>query len=181
MGLFHLKVGARMIASAIFLIVPLCLSIAAFSDLFTMTIPNRISLIIAISFLLIAPFAGLPLPTIGMHIVGGLAVFSACFALFAINVMGGGDAKLLTATALWFGFDQSLLLFLVYVGLVGGVATLLILSIRAQSDMIMAVGLRVPNSILHAKKIPYGIAIAIGGFMAFPSSPLLIAAVEGLK
>jgi prepilin peptidase CpaA len=47
--------------------------------------------------------------------------------------------------------------------------------------MITAVGLRVPKSILYAKKIPYGIAIAIGGFMAFPSSPLLIAAMEGLK
>jgi prepilin peptidase CpaA len=32
-----------------------------------------------------------------------------------------------------------------------------------------------------AKKIPYGIAIAIGGFLAFPSSPLFVAALEGLK
>jgi prepilin peptidase CpaA len=169
------------IAAAIFLIVPLCLAIAAFSDLFTMTIPNRVSLIVALSFLIIAPFTGMPLQLITMHLLSGLMVFTICFALFAINAMGGGDAKLLAATAIWFGFDQSLLLFLTYVGLVGGVATLLILVVRTQSDMIMAVGLRVPNSILHAKKIPYGIAIAIGGFMAFPSSPLLIAAVEGLK
>jgi prepilin peptidase CpaA len=146
-----------------------------------MTIPNRVSLIVALSFLIIAPFAGMPLQLITMHLLSGLMVFTICFALFAINAMGGGDAKLLAATAIWFGFDQSLLLFLTYVGLVGGVATLLILVVRTQSDMIMAVGLRVPNLILHAKKIPYGIAIAIGGFMAFPSSPLLIAAVEGLK
>jgi prepilin peptidase CpaA len=170
-----------MIAAAIFLIVPLCLAIAAFSDLFTMIIPNRVSLIISLSFLIIAPLAGTPLQVITMHLLSGLMVFTICFALFAINAMGGGDAKLLAATAIWFGFDQSLLVFVTYVGLVGGVATLLILAIRIQSDMIMAVGLRVPNSILHAKKIPYGIAIAIGGFMAFPSSPLLIAAVEGLK
>jgi prepilin peptidase CpaA len=170
-----------MIVAAIFVIVPLCLAVAALSDLFTMTIPNRASLIIAVSFILIAPFTGMPLQAIGLHILAGLIVFCVCFTLFAINVMGGGDAKLLAATAIWFGLDHPLLLFLTYVGLVGGVATLLILVVRTQSDMITAVGLRVPKSILYAKKIPYGIAIAIGGFMAFPSSPLLIAAVEGLK
>jgi len=53
--------------------------------------------------------------------------------------------------------------------------------VRAQSNTILAIGLPVPNSVLLAKKIPYGIAIAIGGFMAFPSSPLFLAALESLK
>ncbi|MDC7746321.1 MULTISPECIES: A24 family peptidase [Rhizobium] len=170
-----------MIAAAVFVILPLCLTMAAFSDLFTMTIPNRVSLILIGSFLVLAPLSGLGLETIGMHLAGAAIVFCACFALFAFNVMGGGDAKLLTATALWFGLDQSLAFLMVDVAMIGGLITLLILLVRAQSNTILAIGLPVPNSVLLAKKIPYGIAIAIGGFMAFPSSPLFLAALESLK
>lgn len=170
-----------MIAAAVFVVFPLCLVIAAISDLLTMTIPNRISLILILSFLVIAPLIGLHIPAIGMHIVGSLVVFSACFVLFSLNVMGGGDAKLLSAAAIWFGFNQSLLVFIIYVGFMGGFLTLFILMIRARWNTILAMGLPVPNSIILAKKIPYGIAIAIGGFLAFPSSPLFIAALEGLK
>ncbi|MBX4889362.1 A24 family peptidase [Rhizobium bangladeshense] len=170
-----------MIAAAVFVILPLCLAMAAFSDLFTMTIPNRISLILVASFFVIAPLSDLGLQAIGMHLAAGAIVFAACFALFAFNVMGGGDAKLLSATALWFGVNESLLFLMTDVAIIGGFLTLLILVVRAQSDIILAIGLPVPNSVLIANKIPYGIAIAIGGFMAFPSSPLFIAALESLK
>jgi len=170
-----------MIAAAVFVILPLCLAIAAFSDLFTMTIPNRVSLILIASFVVIAPSSGLGWDVIGMHLAGAAIVFCVCFALFAVNVMGGGDAKLLSATALWFGFNQSLLFLMADVGLIGGLLTLLILLVRSQSNTILAIGLPLPSSLLLAKKIPYGIAIAIGGFMAFPSSPLFVAALESLK
>lgn len=164
-----------MLEAATLLIFPLCLSVAAISDLLTMTIPNRVSLVLAGAFIVLAPFVGLTLLEIGMHLAGAALVFCVCFALFALNVMGGGDAKLLAASALWFGFDPSLLVFLVYVAFLGGVVTIAILMIRSQSNAIMAMGLPLPNSLLIAKKIPYGIAIAIGGFLAFPSSPLVIA------
>lgn len=146
-----------------------------------MTIPNRVSLILIASFVVIAPFSGLGWNVVGMHFAGAAIVFCTCFALFAVNVMGGGDAKLLSATALWFGFNQSLLFLVADIGLIGGVLTLLILMVRSQSNAILAIGLPIPNSLLLAKKIPYGIAIAIGGFLAFPSSPLFIAALESLK
>jgi prepilin peptidase CpaA len=164
-----------MLEAATLLIFPLCLSVAAVSDLLTMTIPNRVSLILLGAFVVLAPLVGLTLPEIGMHAAGAAIVFCACFAFFALNVMGGGDAKLLAASALWFGFDPSLLAFLVYVSFIGGALTIVILMIRSQSNTIMAMGLPVPNSLLIAKKIPYGIAIAIGGFLAFPSSPLVTA------
>ncbi|MDR9780205.1 A24 family peptidase [Rhizobium redzepovicii] len=170
-----------MIAAAVFVILPLCLAMAAFSDLFTMTIPNRVSLILIASFFVLAPLSGLGLQAIGMHLAAAAIVFSACFALFAFNVMGGGDAKLLSATALWFGLNESLLFLMTHVAIIGGFITLLILMVRAQSNTILAIGLPVPNSVLFAKKIPYGIAIAIGGFMAFPSSPLFLTTLESLK
>jgi prepilin peptidase CpaA len=171
----------KMIVAAILLIFPLCLAFAAISDLLTMTIPNRVSLILIVSFAVLAPLSGLALSAIGMHVLGAAVVFGICFALFALNVMGGGDAKLLSAAAIWFGYDPALLSFLTYVGVIGGLVTLAILLIRSQSNTILAIGLPIPNSLLLAKKVPYGIAIAIGGFLAFPSSPLFIAALESLK
>jgi prepilin peptidase CpaA len=166
-----------MIEAAIFVIFPLCLAIAAFSDLFTMTIPNRVSAILLGAFILIGPAAGLNLPMIGTHLAAGLIVFAACFALFALNIMGGGDAKLLTASAVWFGLNSSLMEFLVYVSFFGGVLTILILMLRKQENTILAAGLPVPHLLFTANKIPYGIAIGFGGFLAFPSSPLMMAAL----
>jgi prepilin peptidase CpaA len=162
------------IEAAIFLLFPACLAFAAVMDLLTMTIPNRVSIIMACSFILIAAFSGLGLSEVGLHLAGCAIVFAVCFALFSFNVMGGGDAKLLAASALWFGFDQSLLLFITYVAYVGGLVTILIIVLRSRSQSILATGLPLPHSLLNAKKIPYGIAIAIGGFLAYPSSPFFM-------
>lgn len=170
-----------MIEAAIFVIFPLCLAVAAFSDLFTMTIPNRVSAILIGAFLLIAPMAGLSLPIIGLHLAAGLIVFAVCFALFAMNIMGGGDAKLLTASAVWFGLNNSLMEFLIYVSFLGGLLTLIILVMRKQENAIMASGIPVPPLLLTAKKIPYGIAIGLGGFLAYPSSPLMLAALAQMR
>ncbi len=83
-----------MTEAAIFVVFPICLAIAALSDLLTMTICNRVSAILLASFILVAPLAGLTLdtdrPPPSCH---GLLVFGVCFMLFAANVMGGGDAE----------------------------------------------------------------------------------------
>lgn len=162
----------------IFVVFPLCLAIAACSDFLTMLIPNRVSAILLASFLVVAPLAGLGLTEIATHLAAGVIVFSVCFALFAFNIMGGGDAKLLTASAVWFGMTFSLVEFLVYVSFLGGVLTLAILSLRTHANTILASGLPVPDSLVMAKKIPYGIAIGVGAFMAYPSSPLMLAALS---
>jgi prepilin peptidase CpaA len=142
-----------------------------------MLIPNRVSAILLASFVIVAPLAGLSLSDIALHLSAGLVVFSTCFALFALNVMGGGDAKLLTASAVWFGLTFSLFEFLIYVSFFGGILTLAILSIRAHTNTILASGLPVPDHILTAKKVPYGIAIGLAAFAAYPSSPLMLAAL----
>lgn len=161
-----------MVAAAICAIFPFCLAMAAFNDLFSMTIPNRIPLAVLATFPVAAYMVGLPLGAIGLHVAAGLLVFGVCFAMFALNVMGGGDAKLLTACAFWFGLDISLLQFAVYVSFIGGLLTVAIVVLRSQAQVIHAMGIDLPGSVLMAKKIPYGIAIAIGGFLAYPSSPV---------
>lgn len=168
-----------MTQAIIFVVFPLCLAMAACSDFLTMLIPNRVSAILIASFIVVAPLAGLGVAEIATNLSAGIIVFSVCFALFALNVMGGGDAKLLTACAVWFGLTFSLLEFLIYVSFFGGVLTLAILSLRAHTNTILATGLPIPDSLIMAKKVPYGIAIGIGAFMAYPSSPLMIAALGG--
>ncbi len=169
-----------MIVASIFLILPLSLAFAAFNDLFTMTIPNRVSAILLGSFLVISPFTGMDWQTIGISLFAGLVVFTACFAMFALNVMGGGDAKLLTASAVWFGFNISLAAFMVSVAVIGGLLTIAILLLRSRSQEIMASGLPIPDSLLVAKKVPYGIAIAIAGLLTYPEAPIIQAAMQSL-
>ncbi|WP_411034730.1 prepilin peptidase [Shinella sp. BYT-45] len=164
-----------MVNAVIFVVFPLCLAMATFSDFFTMTIPNRVSVILLGAFILVAPLAGMDFSQIAGHLGAGLLVFSACFVLFALNIMGGGDAKLLTASAVWFGMTFSLIEYLVYVSFFGGILTLGILSLRSHADTILASGLPVPAHLMTAKKVPYGIAIGLAAFAAYPSSPLMLA------
>ncbi len=166
-----------MVTAAILVVFPLCMAMAACSDLLTMTIPNRLSLVLLASFIAIAPLAGLSLHEILMHLGAGAAVFAVCFALFACNIMGGGDAKILTASAVWFGFNDSLVHYITYVSVLGGVLSILILTIRANYNLILVSRIPVPQTMLHAKKVPYGIAIGAAAFLAFPSSPLVEAAM----
>lgn len=162
-----------MISAAIMVIFPLCMAMAACSDLLTMTIPNRLSVVLIASFTLIAPFTGLSMHEILMHFAAGAAVFIFCFILFAFNVMGGGDAKILTASAIWFGFNDSLVAYLAYVSVLGGFLSLVILMMRSQHNLILAYGIPMPQTMMHKKKVPYGIAIGAAAFIAYPMSPLV--------
>ncbi|MBL0372717.1 prepilin peptidase [Rhizobium sp. KVB221] len=168
-----------MITAVVLVVFPMCMAMAAFSDLLTMTIPNRLSIVLLASFVAIAPFAGLSLHDFALHLGAGAAVFAAGFALFAFGTMGGGDAKILTASAVWFGFNPSLLVYMSYVGIFGGLLSLLILTLRANHNLIIVSRIPVPQTMLHAKKVPYGIAIGAAAFAAFPSMPL-VRAVTGL-
>ncbi|MFJ1308163.1 prepilin peptidase [Agrobacterium sp. P15N1-A] len=170
-----------MVVAAIFLILPFCLAFAALNDLFSMTIPNRITLFLLLSFIIVAPLSGMDWQTFAMSLAAAAAVFLACFALFATNAMGGGDAKLLTATAVWYGFNISLIEFLLAVTFIGGLLTLGILFLRSRSQEVMAIGIPIPDSLMVAKKIPYGIGIAIAGLLTYGDAPIVKAAISSLS
>ena len=63
----------------------------------------------------------------GMHLAAAAVVLTAAFVLFSQGWIGGGDAKLAAATALWFGFDH-LLGYMIYASLFGGALNLAITS-----------------------------------------------------
>lgn len=147
---------------------------AAVSDLFSMKIPNALCLALIILFIPAAWLSDMSAAAIGYSVGVAVAVFAVCFLLFVLNVMGGGDAKLLTALALWFGLTPALLVFLVNVAFAGGVLTLVILVIRWKSHWVTDRGVWLPASLTTAKKIPYGIAIAAGALMAMPQAPIFL-------
>jgi prepilin peptidase CpaA len=152
------------------LLFPALMAFAAASDLFTMTISNRVSLALAAGFLALALLSGMGLPDILSHVGAGATVLAVTFACFAMGWVGGGDAKVAAAAALWFGFGH-LLNYLVYASLFGGALTLLLLQFRQWPLPYQLAGqawlLR-----LHAKEsgIPYGIALAIGALTVYPET-----------
>src|SRR5882757_1102876 len=152
------------------LLFPALMAFAASSDLFTMTISNRVSLALAAGFLVLAPLSGMGLNDVLSHAGAGAAVLSAGFACFAMGWVGGGDAKIAAGAALWFGFDH-LMDYLVYSSLFGGALTLLLLQFR-QWPLPYPFAGQAWLLKLHAKEsgIPYGIALAIGALTIYPET-----------
>ncbi|MFT4089211.1 MAG: prepilin peptidase [Asticcacaulis sp.] len=154
------------------LVFPVCLVWAAVSDLATMTIPNRLSIILAVMFLPVALMVKPDLMFIAEHLGVGLAAFALGIVAFALRLMGGGDAKLIAATALWFHF-QGFIAFLVYVALMGGVLTILLLLARQYLNVFTPVMPGWLQKLLQPKgDIPYGIAICAGGLLTMTHSNL---------
>jgi len=152
------------------LLFPALMAFAAASDLFTMTISNRVSLALVAGFVVLALFSGMGLHDMLSHAGAGAAVLAVAFACFAMGWVGGGDAKVAAAAALWFGFGH-LLNYLVYASLFGGALTLLLLQFRQWPLPYSLVG-QAWLLKLHAKDsgIPYGIALAIGALMIYPDT-----------
>lgn len=159
-----------MIAAIIMVVFPFAMIFAALSDVFTMTIGNRISAVLIASFLVVAPFLGLSWAEFGMHVAAFALVLAVTFGLFATGTMGGGDAKLLASTSLWMGLGQPLMQYLVYSSVAGGIFTLLLLFFRKSSLSVYAGELPILRRVIDEKDIPYGVALALGGLLAFPET-----------
>ena len=152
------------------LLFPALMAFAAASDLVTMTISNRISLLLGAGFIVLARLSGMSPHEMLSHAGAGLAVLAVAFLCFAMGWIGGGDAKVAAAAALWFGFGN-LLEYLVYVSLFGGALTLLLLQFR-QWPLPAALHGQSWLMRLHSKEsgIPYGIALALGALLIYPET-----------
>lgn len=169
-----------MIAAAIIVVFPFAMIYAALSDLFTMTIANRISGLLIVTFLIIAPFIGLSTYEFGMHILAFAVVLAVCFGLFATGTLGGGDAKLLASTALWMGFNEHLISYLFVSAMAGGALSVVLLILRRSMFSVWVGEVAVLRRVVDEKDIPYGIALAIGGLAAFPATPAMQYALAAL-
>lgn len=156
------------------LIFPFLMVYAACSDALTLTIANWISLALTASFLTLALIAGLPAPVLLSHFGAGCGVLAAGFALFCAGVIGGGDAKLAAAAALWLGpaqlpgfaFDSAL------IG--GGLAAAVGLFRLSPLPAPLAASLWLNRLHDRAFGLPYGVALAAGALLHFPASQLAL-------
>ncbi len=106
------------------------------------------------------------------HVGAAGVVLVVAFGFFSRGWIGGGDAKLAAATALWLGFDH-LLPYLIYASLFGGALTLLLIQFRlvplpdvlARQEWVQR---------LHRKDggVPYGIALAAAALAVYPETPV---------
>ena len=160
-----------MVADAIGLtLFPALMAFAASSDLFTMTISNRVSLLLVAGFFVLALVIGLSPSDILSHIGAAAVVLVVAFGFFARGWIGGGDAKLAAATALWLGFDQ-LFPYLVYSSLFGGLMTLMLLQLRTIPLPAFLMNQEWAQR-LHRKDtgVPYGIALAAAALIIYPDT-----------
>lgn len=156
------------------LVLPFAMAFAAAMDLQTLTIPNSVSVVLMGAFLVAALIAGLSWQGVLLHLATGSIMLLVGIFMFSMGWLGGGDAKLLAAGALWIGLDH-LVPFLVYVGLFGGALSLTILAYRkSPTGTVIASYLPGWAERLHTKGsgIPYGIAVAAGALVVFPSTNL---------
>jgi len=165
-----------MLTEAISLTVfPAVMAFAALSDLLTMTIANRVSLILVGGFALLAVLGGMSAADILAHVGAAACVLVVTFALFACGWIGGGDAKLAAAAVLWLGFAH-LADYLLYASLLGGALTVLLIQFRALPLPRMLVGREWADR-LHRRGggVPYGIALAVAALLVYPQTEWMTA------
>lgn len=160
--------------------------VAAYTDFIKLRIPNILPLLIVGSFItayiieLVADTG--QFQNISSHLFAGGCVFIVMVILFFMKLFGGGDAKLIPAVALWVGL-QGLPTFLMITTFVGGGLALLSLFFRKTK-----IGQHALTKLIHHPRlargwleamakgevvIPYGVAIAVGSFVAFYDIGLL--------
>jgi len=154
---------------------PALMAFAASSDLLTMTISNRVSMILMAGFFALALVNGMSTSDMLFHIAASGVVLLVAFGLFTQGWIGGGDAKLAASTALWLGFGH-LLPYLAYASLFGGALTLALIQFRMAPLPSWLAGHEWVQR-LHSKDggVPYGIALAAAALTIYPETQWMAA------
>ena len=154
---------------------PAVMAFAALSDLFTMTIANRVSFVLVGGFMLLAALGGMSAADVLSHAAAAACILVVTFGLFACGWIGGGDAKLAAAAVLWIGFAH-LAEYLLYASLLGGALTILIVQFRTMPLPPLLAGQDWAER-LHQEGggVPYGIALAAAALLVYPQTQWMTA------
>lgn len=163
----------HLIQISLLMIFPALAIVAALKDVTSYTIPNWISLALIAAFFPTALVSGATWPAIGLCLAIGVGGLLLGMGMFAAGWIGGGDAKLFAASALWIGWPAAVP-FMLATGLAGGALTFGILALRSGwLEPVLAGGpawLRKLGA--QGGDIPYGVAIAAGALATFPQGAL---------
>lgn len=166
---------SQMAAWAALAFFPGVMVFAALMDFMTMKIRNRLVIVIALAYAVLAPLAGFGLQEMALSLAIAAGVLLAGFVFFSMGWIGGGDAKLAAATMLWLGADH-ILAYVLYTALLGGVLTLAILGFRRMKLPARWHGIEWLAR-LHSPGagVPYGAAMAPAALLVFPHTPWVAA------
>lgn len=147
---------------------------AGIKDATSYTIPNWISATLALAFAPLAILMGLSLDQIGLALLIALAVLIVGIILFALRLIGGGDAKLLAACALWLG-PSVLMMFLVTTALIGGGLALGLMALRTPLlvPLVQRLAPWAKRLLTPGEGVPYGVAIAVAALITFEQSAII--------
>jgi prepilin peptidase CpaA len=152
---------------------PVLVVVAGLTDLTSMRIPNWISATLILAFFPVAFVIGLSPLEVGLHFGVALLVLAAGMAMFALRIIGGGDAKVMAAASLWLG-AAALMPFLIWTAILGGAFSLVLMLGRTWASPHMAGAPAWVSALFRPKgDIPYGVAICGGALMAYPASTLI--------
>lgn len=143
------------IAGLCLLISAIALLLATYKDIKEYKIPNITSVAVAGSFLVYALVTGMSWDTVLSHMGVALIIFVVTFLFYLRNAFGAGDVKLLSSMSLWAG-PIVVWSFVFWVSFVGGVIASVLLVHAKQNQKEDKEALK--------QKVPYGVAIAVGGF-----------------
>ena len=143
---------------------------AAISDIRFLRIRNGVLALGAVAFVPVSLAIDMPAAEVGAAIAASLAVLAGGFVLFSVGVIGGGDAKLAAVTVLWCGAGQAIP-FLSNSALLGGMLALVLLAVRRLSGGDAGHRFRAVAALQAGRReMPYGVALALGGFTVLPNT-----------
>jgi prepilin peptidase CpaA len=146
----------------------LAMVIAAVRDLVAWSLPNWLSISVALGYFAWAWASGASWAAVGWSLAAGILVLGAGYLLFVLRLWGAGDGKMAAAVALWIGLNFDLFRFFLVVSLAGGVLAVAALAIHAATGKPQLPpgdpeGEKVARHNPLKAKARYGAAIAIGG------------------
>lgn len=128
-------------------------------DMTKFIIPNSINIIIIALYPIYVLTSPEPVNW-QMALVVMIAAFIFGLGIFALNIMGGGDVKLIVALCLWIGWQPYVLIqFFTWVALAGGVLALFKILVKYTATQVKK-HRHLPHFIKEEGNIPYGLAIA---------------------
>lgn len=146
---------------------------AAWSDWNSLKIPNVIPVSLCVLFLSAIICQEFLLEnnvfysSLTSQLLAALAVFTVTAVLFSVNAIGAGDAKLLSALALWTGF-QGLPSLIFWMAFFGGVLAFAAIVIRRHKPFKnVASGAWIDQLQQGRNAVPYGVAIFFGLIFAY--------------
>lgn len=149
---------------------PFLMIYSAASDLFSMTIPNPVSLLLIGGFFIMSVAFGMGLSTVLWHLLAFTVVLVGGFALFAVGQMGAGDVKLAASTALWFGWSQQLVEYMLLFSIIGAGVTIAFILARNRFVPQFVGKVDWFVRLYNSDKTPYGLALGAAGLLVYPST-----------